>query len=245
MADAMCAVWCNACSTGDRDACAQFEGPVPAAGARCQASCPAWLRDMGQAFDDPLESTLESFVADKANWAEDGEGPGGGADAGGDRDARARARAHAAGAGRAAQVPVPLTNRTDVWGGGLRRMTVGDVGPRRDDGPRRAPARREDEHYYAPRYVPVGFARYVDPTVDPADYTFYLLSGWRVAVPRTVPSPAVGDLLRRIYRYGPGSAGYARLGDTLVPALLGPGDRQTLAGSESRLGPSSQKYPLA
>jgi hypothetical protein len=220
--DTMCATWCNACSTGDQDACLGVT-----MNPQCKRACPPWLRNMGQAFDDPLESTLEGFKADKSYWEEP-------EDHGADRDTRSLLYASAKAAGREAMAPVQFTNREDVWGGGLRRMTSGGVGPR-----------REDEHYYAPRYTPVGFARYVDPTIDPADYTYYLLSGWRVAVPRTVPGPAIRALLLRIYQYGPGAVGYARLGDTLVPAILGPGDRQTLAESESRYGPASRKYPLA
>lgn len=219
--DTMCATWCNACSTGDRDACLGVTMSP-----QCKAACPPWLRNMGKAFDDPLGSALEGFTSDKGYWdpPEDREP---------DRDSRALGAAGARGAGREALVPNQFANREDVWGGGLRRMVDGGVGPR-----------REDEHYYAPRYVPIGFARYVDPTVDPNDYTYYLLSGWRVAVPRTVPGPAVRALLLRIYQYGPGSVGYARLGDTIVPAILSPGDRQTLAQSESRYGPASRKYPL-
>lgn len=223
--DTTCATRCNACSTGNQDACLDVT-----MNPQCKQACPPWLRNMGQAFDDPLESTLKGFKADKSYWEELPEGQ----DHGADRDTRSLLYASAKAAGREAMAPVQFTNREDVWGGGLRRMTSGGVGPR-----------REDEHYYAPRYTPVGFARYVDPTIDPADYTYYLLSGWRVAVPRTVPGPAIRALLLRIYQYGPGAVGYARLGDTLVPAILGPGDRQTLAESESRYGPASRKYPLA
>ncbi|MGL4507977.1 MAG: hypothetical protein ACRCUF_19835, partial [Aeromonas sobria] len=85
------------------------------------------------------------------------------------------------------------------------------------------------------QHVPIGFARYRDPTVDPADYLYYYLAGWRVAIPRT--TPRADNILYRIYHWGPQSAGYVRLGDTIVPAVLGPGDRQTLAGS----GPA--QYP--
>lgn len=98
-------------------------------------------------------------------------------------------------------------------------MVDGGVGPR-----------REDEHYHAPRYVPIGFARYESPVLDPGDYAFYQLAAWRVAVPRSSAGPAARALLRRIYEHGPASAGYARVGDTLVPAILGSGDRRTLAG---------------
>lgn len=236
--DTMCATWCNQCSLGDSGAC-QGVAESP----QCKKACPPWLRDMGKAFDDPLQSALEGFVSAEGASAskDDGDADASGAGAGAgadesvpDRDSQVLQYAAARAAGREAQAPSQFANREDVWGGGLRRMVDGGVGPR-----------REDEHYYAPRYVPVGFARYEDPTVDPANYKYYLMSGWRVAIPRTIPGPAVRALLLRIYQYGPRSAGYARLGDTLVPAILGPGDRQTLAQTESRYGPASRKYPLA
>jgi len=167
---------------------------------------------MGQAFGDPLESTLEGFVSDacreERSEAEQNDAA--------DRDARFLSYASAKGAGRKALAPVQSTSRENLWGGGLRRMTSSGVGPR-----------REDEH----RYVSVGFARYLDPAVDPAGYAYYPFSGWRVAVPRTISGPAVWALFLQMSRYGPESAGYARLGDTLVPAVLGPGDRQRLAES--------------
>lgn len=221
--DLMCATWCNACSTGDRDACMGVT-----MNPQCKKSCPKWLRDMGDAFDDPLASALESFTADKSYWEDD-------APDGDDRDSRTLTTATARAVGREHMAAASgIANREDVWGGGLRRMTSGSVGPR-----------REDEHYYSARYVPVGFARYQDPTVDPNDYKYYQLSGWRVAVPWNTPGPAVQALLARIYTYGPQSAGYARLGDTIVPAILSPGDRQTLAESTTRYGPASRKYPMA
>jgi len=219
--DIMCATWCNACSTGDRDACLGVTMSP-----QCKTACPPWLRHMGRLSAPPLQSTLERFVSDKKYWSPQ-PSPGNQRDEWYMRQAIVKAQ------GREKMTPPPFTNRSDVWGGGLRRMVRGSVGPR-----------REDAHYYAPRYVPIGFARYQDPTVDPADYTYYQLSGWRVAVPRTVPGPQVRALLLRIYQYGPASAGYARLGDTIVPAILNAGDRQTLATSESRYGPISRKYPL-
>lgn len=224
--DAMWATRCNACVTGDQDA--RLGVTMNRATRECESACPPWLRNMGQAFDDPLESTLEAFKADKSYWEEP-------EDDGADRDTRALLHASAKAAGREAMAPIQFTNCEDIWGGGLRQMTTGGVGPR-----------REDEHLSAPRYTPVGFARYDDPTIDPAGYTYYLMSGgWRVAVPLTIPGPGVRALLLRIYQYGPSSVGYVRLGDTLVPAILGIGDRQTLAESESRYGPVSRKYPLA
>ncbi len=152
-----------------------------------------------------------------------------------DRDERVLAASSSRGIGLGAAVPAQIQNRADVWGGGLRRMTSccadGSCGPQ-----------REDEHYYAPRYVPVGFGAYDSPNLDPMDYIYYRMSGWRVAVPRTTPGPAVRALLLRIYQHGPESAGYARTGSTLVPAALGPGDRRLLAQVEPQYGSTSRKY---
>jgi len=116
-----------------------------------------------------------------------------------------------------------------AWGGALRRMTDFTMGPIREDGYR----------FTADpgRFVPVGFARYVSPQISPADFEYYRLAGWRVAVPRAVPGLMVGTLLERIFLHGPQSAGYVRLGDTLVPAALGPGDRSLLAGLAPELDP--------
>lgn len=149
-----------------------------------------------------------------------------------DRDDRAVHAAAARSAGQQASDPLGFMNRADAWGGGLRRILAEETVPR-----------REDQHWYAPRYVPIGFARYESPIVDPMDYNYYQMAGWRVAIPRNVPGPERHALLQRIYAFGPQSAGYARLGDTLVPALLGPGDRQTLAQTESRYGAIARKYP--
>ena len=79
------------------------------------------------------------------------------------------------------------------------------------------------------RQIPIGYARYKDPVVDPANYSYVRMANWRVAVPTTMPERRRGQIVEQIYRYGPQSAGYVRLGDTLVPASLGPGNRMTLA----------------
>jgi hypothetical protein len=115
----------------------------------------------------------------------------------------------------------------------LRRMTDLAVMPGRDD---------EDRRVAVPgRYVPVGFARYVSPVVSQLDYKVYRITGgWRVMIPRKAPSWAAFGLLQKVYKYGPGSAGFARVGDTLVPAILGPGDRMTLAQSAI----AAEEYPL-
>jgi hypothetical protein len=157
-----------------------------------------------------------------ADWLQPDDDPEPGLDDGKDRDARATFLATRKAAGRELLAPwTPGGHRDTAWGGALRRMTVGGVTPS-----------REDEHRFVAipgRYVPVGFARYVSPLVDPYDYTYYRMAGWRVAVPRTIPGTRVRDLLHRLFYYGPQSAGYVRIGDSYVPAILDPGDRMTLA----------------
>lgn len=123
--------------------------------------------------------------------------------------------------------------RSQAWGGALRRMTSALLGPSRED---------EQKFITVPgRYVPIGFARYAPPVINPLDYEMYRVAGWRVAVPRSVPGMRVRDLLYRIFYFGPASAGYVRVGDTLVPAALEIGDRMTLA--QASLGWES--YPLS
>lgn len=139
-----------------------------------------------------------------------------------DRDAAVMLYASRKGVGRERMLPqTPGGSPSRVWDGALRRMEVGGVVPS-----------REDEHRFITvpgRYVPVGFARYVPPLIDPYDYEYFRVAGWRVAVPRVIPGFRVRDLLYRIFYYGPQSAGYVRLGDTLVPAILDTGDRMTLS----------------
>ena len=216
--DYMCAVWCNACSKGDRQACAGVNNEP-----QCRKSCPPWLQKMGTLYPTSDNSITNAVEAFKSQYEESGRESDSSSDV---RDRKVTAYAKRRGEGREQMVPKQFgdfMNRSDVWGGGQRRMVQYGLGPR-----------REDEHYYAPRYVPVGFAQYVSPVVNPMDYRFYRLSGWRIAVPRTVCGPNVRNLLLRIYKYGPQAAGYARLGDTLVPAILTPGDRRTLAGLDTR-----------
>jgi hypothetical protein len=120
------------------------------------------------------------------------------------------------------------------WGGALRRVVQTPIAPSREDYARATTV--------PGRYTPIGFARYESPVVRPADFAYYRMAGWQVAVPRSLPSERVRDLLWRMFYYGPESAGYVRLGDTLVPALLGPGDRMTLAGDTA---PEYDAYPLS
>jgi hypothetical protein len=106
-------------------------------------------------------------------------------------------------------------------------------------------SRYETKNTYSPavrgRYVPLGFARYTSPIANALDYQYYRVADWRVAIPRTASGPRVKNILQRIFYYGPASAGYVRQGDTLVPALLGVGDR-SLVG-QSAVG--YEAYPLS
>ncbi len=177
-------------------------------------------------FDDSLDSAIKAFASER--WAPPPKT---------DRDSVGLRAACARGQSRLAAVPAVMLSN-EVWGGGLRRLASAST----------TPAARDDQSgppYRDPRYVPIGFARYVSPVLNPADYAFYRIAAWRVAIVRTMCSPQVRAILNRIVQYGPQSAGYVRIGDTLVPAVLTPGDRQTLAQTEARDGPSSRKYPYA
>lgn len=151
-----------------------------------------------------------------------------------DRDSRMTQFARSKAVLREQMAPrMPGGHRTNAWGGGMRRMVTASVTPSREDVQRFVSV--------PGRYVPIGFGRYNSPVIDPVDYEYYRISGWRVAVPRSTPGERVRELLHRIYHFGPQSAGYVRMGDTLVPAILGPGDRETLAGSAVEYEP----YPLS
>jgi len=118
---------------------------------------------------------------------------------------------------RSASWPHHCAAELPMRGGAMRRMSFYDIGPS-----------MELEGVQG-MYVPIGYARYVSPVLNPYEYEYFRVAGWRIAVPRTIPGLRVRDLLDRIFYYGPQSAGYMRLGDTLVPATLEPGDRMTLA----------------
>ena len=79
--------------------------------------------------------------------------------------------------------------------------------------------------------LPIGFAEYVDTTITPLNYNFYFISGWRVAVPQVIPTSQISNILNTILYKGPQSAGFVRIGDTLVPAMLSSGERMALAQS--------------
>lgn len=150
-----------------------------------------------------------------------------------DRDARVLRHVTQKGSTRRTLEPkTPGGHRDTAWGGAMRNMSEIHTGPAREDELRAGAV--------PGRYVPIGFARYVAPLVDPSDYEFYRVAGWRVAVPRTTSGLRVKELLYRIFYYGPQSAGYVRLGDSLVPAILSPGDRMTIAQSAFDF----EAYPL-
>jgi len=153
---------------------------------------------------------------------------------------------------RAGRAPA---NRQNIWGGGLRRSADSEARVYREDTtPLRmerlvenglATALDETGNPFRPdwpagpatnppvagRAVPVGFARYVSPVINLGDYQFRRVAAWRVAIPRAMPELRVQDLLDRIWNYGPASAGYVRIGSTLVPATLEPGARAALSGA--------------
>ena len=151
-----------------------------------------------------------------------------------DRDERVVGYASARGAGRARMEPVtPGGHRDTAWGGAMVRHTDGGTTLGREYVAHSAPGRYEhfahgDAHG---DYMRLGYARYSSALVDPHDYSFHRVAGWRVAVPRSVPGFQVRALLSQIFERGPQAAGYVRLGDTLVPARLSPGDRAALAGT--------------
>jgi len=153
---------------------------------------------------------------------------------------------------RAGRAPA---NRQNIWGGGLRRSAASEARVYREDttplrmerlvenglavaldetgNPFRPdwPAGPATDPPVAGRAVPVGFARYVSPVINLGDYQFRHVAAWRVAIPRAMPELRVQDLLDRIWNYGPTSAGYVRIGSTLVPATLEPGARAALSGA--------------
>ena len=81
------------------------------------------------------------------------------------------------------------------------------------------------------RSLPIGFAEYVDTTITALNYNYYFIPGWRVAIPRVIPMDQVNNILNTIFYKGPQSAGFIRIGDTLVPLMLSPGERMALAQS--------------
>jgi hypothetical protein len=134
-------------------------------------------------------------------------------------------------AGSATRAGLGENDRRDTWGGGLRRNMDGE-----------ARVYREIEQSGRPvagRAVPVGFARYVAPVINLGDYTFRRVAAWRVAVPRALSSNQSWDLLSTIWKYGPSAAGYVRIGSTMVPATLEPGERIALStAADSGVGGS-------
>ena len=160
-----------------------------------------------------------------------------------DRDERAVGYASAKGAGRRRMEPLtPGGHRDTAWGGAILRHTTdtGGMALGREYVAHGAPGRyehfgsRDYAHGSHHDYARLGYARYNSASVNPHDYSFYRIAGWRVAIPRSAPGPQVRAVVSRIFEHGPQAAGYVRLGDTLVPARLGPGDRATLAGTGGR-----------
>ncbi len=131
-----------------------------------------------------------------------------------DRDVRTLRYASAKGVGRIVHEPItPGGHRNMAWGGSLGRVTHIHTGPFRDD----------------ERTLRPGFGAYYSPNVDPSLFNYVFASGWRVAIPQNTSVATAAAILNAIKVSGPAAAGYVRLGSTLVPAHLEPGDRLALA----------------
>ena len=88
--------------------------------------------------------------------------------------------------------------------------------------------RRQDDA--VPISIPIGFTRYRTKILDVTRYRIVHFGSFRVALLRHLSWPEARFVLRRIYQYGPASAGYTIAGgDTLVPASLSPADKAILA----------------
>jgi len=128
-------------------------------------------------MEQSLESALKNFKSYWKNQPENQEN---------DRDSHALMHACTKSIGHKIMTPIHHKN---ILGGGLCRITTGEIRPQ-----------REDVSYYNP------IMNYV------------YLAGWRIAIPQIISDSTIRALLYRIYQYGPGAAGYIQLGNTLIPA---------------------------
>ena len=167
--------------------------------------------DMSSPFEEPFSRELQRFAQTfrETEQRENVE------HLGDDRDDRLMQTAHALSRPCFMSAAQPLGR---YLGGSLCRATLLDL-------------RGREDAYQAPRYVEEGFGRYVSDAdaIMPTDYLYYRMAGWRVAVPRAASLAATQDLLEGIYRKGPAPMGYVRMGDTMVPQSLGPGNRKRVA----------------
>lgn len=68
--------------------------------------------------------------------------------------------------------------------------------------------------------VPLRFAYYQPPVVNPAGYRIYYMDSWRIVVPRNFCKEQVQEIYKCIKLRGPAACGYTRYYDTLVPSQL-------------------------
>ncbi|NBQ68682.1 MAG: hypothetical protein EBU46_07570 [Nitrosomonadaceae bacterium] len=193
---------------------AQFGGPDRPRAARAAASV------YGDGSDSEVDSNSDSDSnSDEAPRSEIGNFGkfGKGADA--DRAEQARNEAAAAFRRRrgaaAAGAPCAAAGCRAAWSTALRRAVEQETRFARADEGARA--------------VPVAFARYVSPVLDLGDYEMRRAGPWRIALPRALSPLQKQETLRTIYAAGPARAGYVAIGETLVPAALGPGSRKALS----------------
>lgn len=129
-----------------------------------------------------------------------------------DRDSRVIS--HGCSRGLGLELSQPF-DKTRVWGGSQRRLSNGINYV-------------NDLESYTPS-VPKGFAAYSSYVINPFEWVYHHIPGWRVALPRSLSSDEVGMVLNKIRTYGPSYVGYVRLNDTMVPESLSPGNRMALA----------------
>lgn len=81
------------------------------------------------------------------------------------------------------------------------------------------------------RYRRIGLGSRFGPSREGGDsgYRALYLAGFRVAVPRDFDAEAAGAERELVASGGPHAAGYAIVGDTIVPAALGFGEQKILA----------------
>ena len=77
--------------------------------------------------------------------------------------------------------------------------------------------------------VPMRFAYFKPPVVNPKGYRIYQMGAWRLVVPRNVCKEKVQSIYDCIALNGPAACGYMRYYDTLVPSCLTASDAQLLS----------------
>jgi hypothetical protein len=77
--------------------------------------------------------------------------------------------------------------------------------------------------------IPLRFAYFKPPIVNPKGYRIYQMGSWRLVVPRNVCKEKIQSIYDCIALNGPAACGYMRYYDTLVPNCLTSSDAQLLS----------------